>query len=339
MFESNECTMGTAVPSKRCATPVHEDVARRPSDKRRRFSTPPSKDPDSVMRENIAGVLGCSENEIRDIRPIGEGMTNLTFHFATDSGEYVYRHPGAGSDEITDRTSEVEFQKLACELGIDCTFIHEDNEAGWKVSRYVANARYLDYHDWDEVGRACAMLRKLHESGARCGAAKDMHEDTLKMLELLSDGEKARIEDFAELLSLAGKLNDVAMANGARLVPCHNDFYDRNFLVADGEMDLIDWEFAGMSDYASDLAVFIACCPDYSYEQALQVFEQYFGQPLTREELIHCVAYSAVVSFHWLVWALYKDETGDPVGEFLDYYYRYTKMFGAKARELCGGAL
>lgn len=288
--------------------------------------------------DNIAASLGCKQTEIRDVRPIGQGMTNQTYHFATDSGEYVYRHPGAGSDKITNRASEVEFQNLARELGIDSTFIHEDGARGWKVSRYVDDARCLDYHNWDDVKRACAMLRTLHESGVECGIVKDMHEDTLAMIELLSDREKARFSDFAEMLSLADDLNKVAMENGARCVPCHNDFYDQNFLISGDEMDLIDWEFAGMSDYASDLAVFIACCPDYSYEQALKVFELYFGRPLSDEELIHCVAYSAVVSFHWFVWALYKDDTGDPVGDFLGYYYRYTKMFGAKARELCGGA-
>ena len=104
-------------------------------------------------------------------------------------------------------------------------------------------------------------------------------------------------------------------------------------------MHLIDWEFAGMSDYASDLAVFVACCPDYTYEDALRVFELYFGRRLTAEELFHCVAYTAVISFHWFVWALYKDVTGEPVGEFLYYYYRYTKLFGRKAVELNGGEI
>lgn len=293
----------------------------------------------SEIFDNIVAVLDCKKSEIRDVWPIKQGMTNLSCHFATDDGEYVYRHPGTGSDEITNRRAEVEFQKIARKLDIDGTYVHEDPDEGWKISRYVDGARTLDYHDWDEVGRAMTMLRKLHDSGADCGFSKDMHEDTLMQLKLLDDSRRTQFGDFAELFRLADGLNTAAMARGARTVPCHNDFYDQNFLITENEMHLIDWEFAGMSDYASDLAVFIACCPDYTYEDALRVFELYFGRTPTDEELFHCVAYTAVISFHWFIWALYKDVCGEPVGEFLYYYYRYTKLFGKKAVELNGGEL
>lgn len=293
----------------------------------------------SDIFDNIVGVLGCCKSDISDVWPIKQGMTNLSCHFATGDGEWVYRHPGNGSNEITNRRAEVTFQELACELGVDGTYVYEDSEKGWKISRYIPNARTLDYHDWNEVARALGMLRKLHESGADCGFSKDMHQDTLLQLKLLDENRRTQFDDFASLFEMTDKLNSLALVHGARTVPCHNDFYDQNFLITDGEMHLIDWEFAGMSDYASDLAVFIACCPDYSYEDALRVFELYFGRQLTSEELFHCVAYAAVISFHWFVWALYKDATGEPVGEFMYYYYRYTKLFGRKAVELNGGDL
>ena len=180
------------------------------------------------------------------------------------------------------------------------------------------------------------MIRRLHESGLDCGFVKDMHEDTLLQIKLLDERRRTQFKDFSELLDLADSLNKDVMADGLAPVPCHNDFYDQNFLITDRGMDLIDWEFAGMSDYASDLAVFIACCPDYTYEDALKIYGLYFGRNLTERELFHCVAYTAVVSFHWFVWALYTDACGEPVGEFLYYYYRYTKLFGAKALELKG---
>lgn len=292
---------------------------------------------DSRIFDNICEVLNCTKQEIHDVWPIKKGMTNLSCHFATDSGEYVYRHPGNGSDEITNRHAEVVFQKLASELGIDGTYVYESPTEGWKISKYIPNARTLDYHDWDEVAKGLAMLRKLHDSGEDCGFAKDMHEDTLVQIALLDETRRTKFEDFESLFKMADELNAKANARGAKTVPCHNDFYDQNFLISSDEMHLIDWEFAGMSDYASDLAVFIACCPDYTYDDALRVFELYFGRELSEDELFHCVAYAAVVSFHWFVWALYKDATGEPVGEFLYFYYRYTKLFGSKAIELMGG--
>ncbi len=86
-------------------------------------------------------------------------------------------------------------------------------------------------------------------------------------------------------------------------------------------------------DSASDLGSFI-CCSDYSLDRAREVIEQYFRRPPTDEELFHCIAYTAIASFYWFIWALYKDACGDPVGEYLYLWYRYTKMYGAEARRL-----
>ena len=159
----------------------------------------------SEIFDNIVAVLDCKKSEIRDVWPIKQGMTNLSCHFATDDGEYVYRHPGTGSDEITNRRAEVEFQKIARKLGIDGTYVHEDPDEGWKISRYVDGAGTLDYHNWDEVGRAMTILRKLHDSGADCGFSKDMHEDTLMQLKLLDDSRRTQFGDFAELFPPCGR--------------------------------------------------------------------------------------------------------------------------------------
>ena len=46
------------------------------------------------------------------------------------------------------------------------------------------------------------------------------------------------------------------------------------------------------------------------------------------------MAFTALASFYWFVWALYKEACGDPVGEWLYLWYRNTKAFGNKALEL-----
>ena len=111
---------------------------------------------------------------------------------------------------------------------------------------------------------------------------------------------------------------------------CHNDFYSPNFLVRGEEMYLIDWEYSAMSDYASDLGTFI-CCSDYSVDEARHVIELYFGRTPTDAEMRHCLAYVALAAYYWFVWALYKESTGDPVGEWLYLWYRTAKAYSALA--------
>ena len=111
---------------------------------------------------------------------------------------------------------------------------------------------------------------------------------------------------------------------------CHNDFYAPNFLVGQDRIRLIDWEYSGVSDYASDLGTFI-CCSDYTYEEALAVLEVYFGRKPDARELAHCVSSIAISSYYWFIWALYKDACGAPTGEWLYLWYRNAKTFGKAA--------
>lgn len=279
----------------------------------------------------ICRVLQCAPEDIEVTAPLKNGYTNQSYIFQVAGQPYVYRHPGEASAEIIDRRSEYASQTIAANLGIDDTFVAGDPEAGWKISRFIPNTAPFNYHDWNHVAQAMAIARTLHGCGVDSGFDFDIHQDTLKQIALLDEAHRNYFDDLPELLETAELLNaDIAGDPSTRCL-CHNDFYDENFLVGPERIDLIDWEFSGMSDYASDLGVFIACCPDYTYEDSLRIFELYFQRPLSDEELYHCVAAAAVVSFHWLIWAIFKEYTHEPVGALLDYYNRYTRMFNEKA--------
>lgn len=288
---------------------------------------------DSSILDNICEALDCGRSEIGSIEPIKQGLTNLSFKFVVRGDAYVYRHPGDGTDEIINRESEAFSQAVAHKLGLDNTFIYEDGREGWKISRYIEGCHTLDYHNWDEVARALAMARALHTCGEASPWSFDLFDETQKIVRLLDERSRTAFKDFAALLELAESLHDMVVSDGVPSCLCHNDFYDPNFLVRGDEMYLIDWEYSGMSDYASDLGTFV-CCSDYGFEEAMRVYQLYFGREVTPLETRHCVAFTALASFYWFVWALYKEACGDPVGEWLYLWYRNTKAFGGKALEL-----
>ena len=117
---------------------------------------------ESAIFDNIVSVLGCTKSEIHDVYPLTQGLTNLSCHFATNSGEYVYRHPGIGTEKMIDRQAEVAAQQLAKRIGIDNTFIFENPNEGWKISHFIPNAELLDPHDPDQVKEAAQMARARH---------------------------------------------------------------------------------------------------------------------------------------------------------------------------------
>lgn len=290
---------------------------------------------DSAILDNICRVLECSRGDVEGIVPIKEGLTNLSFRFAVRGESYVYRHPGVGTDEIINRASEAFSQVIAKKLGIDDTFIHEDPVEGWKISRFIDGCVPFDYHNEDHVRHAMELGRRLHDSGEKSEWSFDVYRDAVAIVELLGRKSYPSFPDREELGRNAGVIDAFVRADRVEPCLCHNDFYSPNFLVRGEEMYLIDWEYSAMSDYASDLGTFI-CCSDYSVDEARHVIELYFGRTPTDAEMRHCLAYVALAAYYWFVWALYKESTGDPVGEWLYLWYRTAKAYSALVLKLYG---
>lgn len=285
---------------------------------------------DSSIFDNICKTLSCERVDVSGIVPIKQGLTNLSFRFDVAGQTYVYRHPGAGTDAIINRASEAFSQEVAKRLGVDDTFVYEDPREGWKISRFIPECVEFDYHNDDHVARGLSLARTLHQSGAVSEWSFDVYSKAVQIVDLLGSRAYPSFPDFGELADAARMLDECVRSDKVAPCLCHNDFYAPNFLVRDDVMYLIDWEYSAMSDYASDLGTFI-CCSDYTLEEALSVIARYFGRTPTPEEERHCLAYVGLSAYYWFVWALYKEATGDPVGEWLYLWYRSAKTYGKQA--------
>lgn len=283
---------------------------------------------DSEVFDNIVSVLHCEKNDIHDVYPLNQGLTNLSCHFMAGDDEYVYRHPGVGTEELIDRNAEMIAQSVAYKLGLDDTYIYENPQKGWKISRFIPNCRQLDPHSPEELARAMRMARQLHEQTITVDRHFDFYEESLRYERLM--GGRAVLNEvagFAEMADIARRLKEHTDADGAPVCLTHNDFFYLNFLIDEaGEYYLIDWEYSGMSDYASDFGTFVVCC-ELSHEEALQALEDYFGRTPTDAEIRHNFAYVAFAGWCWYLWSLYKESQGEHVGEWLYIYYRYAKRY------------
>ncbi len=290
---------------------------------------------DSEAFDNIVSVLGCKKSDICDVYPLKQGLTNLSCHFRVGDGEYVYRHPGIGTEELVDRAVEAEALGVAHELGLDDTFIYADPKRGWKLSRFVPDCSMLDPTDPDQLRRAMEMARALHETDARVERPFDFYDESKRYEALLTGREGAiDVPGFYEMAKRIDRLRDFARADDTFTCLCHNDFFMLNFLIdAQGEVDLIDWEYAGMSDYAQDFGTFTVCC-QLTDEQAEAALCYYFGRTPTPQERRHNFAYVAFAGWCWYVWSLLKEAEGDNVGEWLYIYYRYAKRYLDRALSL-----
>ena len=279
---------------------------------------------DSEVFDHIADTLGCAKSEIRDFYPLKQGITNLSCHFAVGENEYVYRHPGIGTEKIVDRSAEFKALRVAAELGIDDTFIAGDPEAGWKISRFVRDVRNLDVTRDDELKAAMEMDHALHTSGRTLARSFDFIAEADRYEGLLRQFGPIDVPGYAELRDKVRRLKAFADADGFEVVPSHNDFFPPNFLVAtDGTISLIDWEYAGMSDVAADFGTMVVCTPEMTRERARAALEFYLGHAPSEAEERHFFAYEVFAGWCWYVWALVKEAEGDDVGEWLYTYYSH----------------
>lgn len=298
----------------------------------RSFDTEYINNADSEILRSVCGALRCEIRDIKDFRTINAGLTNATFRFSVDQVEYVYRYPGKGSEKYIDRKSEAFSMKVASELGLDDTFIYMDGEKGWKISKYVSNARALDYRDPAQVSRAVAMIRTLHDAAVQSPYDSDVWEKTQELVAMIRAAGKADYEDFDRLYRLIAQVRDMVGRDPyATRCLCHNDCSSVNFLLDEQDkMRLIDWEYSGNDDPACDVGAFL-CCTDYTYEENLGVIEQYLQHKPDKAELGHYIGYIAIAAYHWYVWALYQETRGNAVGEWLYRWYKTSKTYAAKA--------
>lgn len=277
--------------------------------------------------DNIVAVLGCDKSEIRDVYPLKQGLTNLSCHFATDDGEYVYRHPGVGTEQMIDRAAEMQALSLAKSIGIDETFIFENPKKGWKISKFLRNCRELDPHDDAELAEAMSVARRLHGQDMKLDRQFDYMAESDKYEALLLAKGPIDVPGYADLKQQAIRAKELADSDGAPICLTHNDFFNLNLLYdEDGKLNLIDWEYAGMADYASDYGTFVVTCmlDDVEAEKALAY---YFGRTPTLEEKRHNYVYVGLAGWCWYVWSIQKESEGDNVGDWLYTYYRYAKKY------------
>lgn len=156
-------------------------------------------------------------------------------------------------------------------------------------------------------------------------------QEGLKLMRIASATKGNLLSEFADEIEKIKRLDAYVKADAERLgykkVCCHNDTYEPNFLATkDGDLYLIDWEYAGLNYAANDLACFF-CRYMYSDEDIEKFMKAYFGRELTAGEHRFYISYIALCGFYWMGWGLYKGSVGDDDGFFFLPAYRNFHRF------------
>ena len=281
----------------------------------------------SRIIDNIKRVFKCEDSDVTDFRKISEGLTNISFIFRIDGKDYIYRHPGDGTEKIIDRAHERTCLEKAKELGIDPTYIYMDVEEGWKISAYVPAFREPDYASEEDTRRILEVLRRLHASPVKVDWGLRPWEDALEIEKLLKEKAPDCFQPYEELKERIGKMYRETVGDGVEKCFCHADTYKHNWMLKpDGGIVLIDWEYAGYSDPGIDVGYYIVDAM-YDKARAKAVIREYLREDWTPAQEKHYLFYTALIAWYWFVWALYRESCGAAMGESLGNWLEMAKYY------------
>lgn len=281
---------------------------------------------DIEMTRNICKIFNCSSADIHEIVPIEKGYTNKSFVFSCGNARYIYRTPGSISAAWIDRKSEKQSLEIAKRLGIDDSYIYEDEKEGWKISSYVETTDTFDFKDITHVKMLCELMRKLYSSSTSCGKLWDYLYETKQLLLKIKKIDEQSYSAAADVLEQIEAI-DRSLKNDAWPIQLvHNDIYEDNLLVADNKLYLIDWEYAGDSDIGFDICKLFVKNRAIGEELDMWV-SYYYGRIPTEHERVHLIRCAVVSFYYWYVWALYMVKCGNDYSNLLMQYMEIYKMY------------
>lgn len=280
-----------------------------------------------IVKELMLKVLGT--DKYADLSRMG-GLTNHTYKVTLENGEeYVVRIPGEGTEEVIVRSDEQISTKLACDLGIDAKMLYF-GEDGSKVTEYIKNAVTMSADSLknpERIKQIAEIFIKMHTCGVDTKVPFEVFQMAASYEKVIDDNNVDMFDDYNEIKATVMKIKaEIDNAIDIKKVPCHNDALCENWVLGDGKMYLIDWEYAGMNDGMWDIAdVSIEAGFDAKYDKML------LSAYLEREpEIIdekHFLASKIYVDYLWTLWAKMRvPYDGQPMEDWAT--ERYTRLKG-----------
>ncbi|MGH3052328.1 MAG: phosphotransferase [Gaiellaceae bacterium] len=189
-----------------------------------------------------------------EIEPLGGGITNHNFKVSVDSDVFVLRIGGKDTELLgIDREVEHAAARAAADAGVGPEVTAFIEPEGYLVTRFV-EGRPIPLKEMrrsEMIERVAAVLRRIHESPPIPGRF-----DSFRVVEVYRDTAKRYgVEVPPRFDALKRLADEIEGLRGTQpLCPCHNDLLNANFIEENGEIRIVDWEYAGMGDAFFDLA-------------------------------------------------------------------------------------
>lgn len=278
--------------------------------------------------EIIEKVFNVQNEEIKDITILKKGMTNRSFLFKCKGDKYIMRIPGEGTDLLINRKEETSVYNTIKGIKIcdDIYYINPTN--GYKITKYINNARVCNSSNWKDVNKCMKKLRDFHDLKLKVNhdfnlfKQIDFYESLWNTKSIYRDYRETK-ENVKSLKEYIDNLEKEKVLTHIDAVPDNFLFYKEN---NEEKIKLIDWEYSGMQDPHVDIAMFCIYSL-YDKSQIDKTIDLYFDNKCSKENRIKIYCYISICGLLWSNWCEYKRNLGVDFGEYSLKQYRYAKEY------------
>jgi thiamine kinase-like enzyme len=211
------------------------------------------------VEEAIARIPFLAGSRSLTTTQLGGGITNYNYRIDYDGKSCVLRITGANTELLGIRRDVEYAANLAAgKLGVAPEVLYYLEPEGYLVTRYI-HGYNLPPHELvssDNLCRFAEKIRCFHEQGPQLSGDFSV----FRRIELFADVAQTHHSRFPDnfpwLIDKVHEIEAVLGKNPSTPKPCHNDLLNLNFLSEDGELLILDWEYAAMGDPHYDLANF-----------------------------------------------------------------------------------
>jgi thiamine kinase-like enzyme len=212
-----------------------------------------------------------------ELEPLGGGITNRNFKIAVGGETFVLRIGGKDTALLgIDREAERAATSIAADLGIGPELVAFLEPEGYLVTRFVEGSPLPveEMRGPENLRHVAETLRRVHE-----GPQFPVRFDSFRVVEAyLATAASRGVAVPREYERAKRTADQIERARGPqRECPCHNDLLNANFIAQDGNVRIVDWEYAGMGDRFFDLANF-SVNHELSDDQNEELLTAYFGE-------------------------------------------------------------
>jgi thiamine kinase-like enzyme len=236
-----------------------------------------------TIEEAIARVPQWTNATDLKTSPLSGGITNENFRIEVDGDVFVLRIPGADTELLgIVRSTECAVSQAAGKIGIGPEVFYVIEPEGYLVTSFIEGYQPSpeELGQPQNISRVAEAVRRVHKM--------DPISETFSPFRVVENSTEIAHRFGVDFPDNFGWL--IEQMNAAELALlkspfapqlCHNDLLNANFLD-DGQIRILDWEYAGMGDSFFDLANF-SVHHEFTDQQDDWLLSSYFGEVTTAD--------------------------------------------------------